>query len=144
MEELKNKFPEAIEEMITHLGEDTITLKKEYILPLSQYLKSQGYNFLSDLTGVDLGIDKTPRFQVVYHLYSINTHKRLRLKVNLPPGNPEVASVTSVWKTVDWFEREAYDLLGITFVNHPNLTRILLPDQFEGYPLRKDYPLRGR
>jgi NADH-quinone oxidoreductase subunit C len=144
MEELKQKFPEAIEETITHLGEDTITLKKEYILPISNHLKTQGYNFLSDLTGVDLGVDKNPRFQVIYHLYSISTHKRLRLKVNLPPDNPTVESVTPVWKTADWFEREAFDLFGITFINHPNLTRILLPDQFEGYPLRKDYPLRGR
>ena len=144
MEELKQKYPEAIEEIVTLLGEDTITLKKESILPICNHLKTQGYNFLSDLTGVDLGVDKNPRFQVIYHLYSISTHKRLRLKVNLPPDNPTVESVTLVWKTADWFEREAYDLFGITFLNHPNLTRILLPDQFEGYPLRKDYPLRGR
>ena len=144
MEELKQKYPEAIEETITHLGEDTITLKKEYILPICNHLKTQGYNFLSDLTGVDLGVDKNPRFQVIYHLYSISTHKRLRLKVNLPPDNPTVESVTPVWKTADWFEREAYDMFGITFTNHPNLTRILLPDNFEGCPLRKDYPLRGR
>jgi NADH-quinone oxidoreductase subunit C len=144
MEELKEKFPEAIEEQITHLGEDTITLKKEYLLPVSQHLKSQGFNFLSDLTGVDLGVDKDPRFQVIYHLYSLSTHKRLRLKVNLPAGDPEVESVIPVWKTANWFEREAFDLFGITFLNHPNLVRILLPDGFEGYPLRKDYPLRGR
>jgi NADH-quinone oxidoreductase subunit C len=144
MEELKQKYPEAIEETITHLGEDTITLKKEYILPICNHLKSQGYTFLSDLTGVDLGVDKNPRFQVIYHLYSISTHKRLRLKVNLPPENLTVNSVTPIWKTADWFEREAYDMFGITFTNHPNLTRILLPDNFEGCPLRKDYPLRGR
>jgi NADH-quinone oxidoreductase subunit C len=144
MEELKQKFPEAVEETKSHLGEDTITLKREYILPVCKYLKSQGYNFLSDLTGLDLGADKEPRFQVLYHLYSISTHKRLRLKVTLPPENPEVESVIPIWKTADWFEREAYDMFGITFTNHPNLTRILLPDNFEGCPLRKDYPLRGR
>jgi NADH-quinone oxidoreductase subunit C len=144
MEELRQKFPEAIEEITTHLGEETITLKKEYILPACHYLKSQGYTFLSDLTGVDLGVDKNPRFQVVYHLYSLNTHKRLRLKINLPAENPTVESVTPVWKTADWFEREAFDMFGIIFLNHPNLTRILTPDNFEDYPLRKDYPLRGR
>jgi NADH-quinone oxidoreductase subunit C len=144
MEELKQKFPEAVEETKSHLGEDTITLKKEYILPVCKYLKSQGYNFLSDLTGLDLGVDKEPRFQVIYHLYSLTTHKRLRLKVNPPSKNPTVESVTPIWKTADWFEREAYDMFGITFTNHPNLTRILLPDNFEGCPLRKDYPLRGR
>ena len=144
MEELKQKYPEAIEEIITHLGEETITIKKEFILSLCQYLKAQGYTFLSDVTGVDLGTEKDPRFQVVYHLYSLNTHKRLRLKVNLPSDTPEIDSVTPVWKTADWFEREAYDMFGIVFKNHPNLTRILTPDGFEGYPLRKDYPLRGR
>jgi NADH-quinone oxidoreductase subunit C len=144
MEELKQKFPEAVEETKSHLGEDTITLKKEYILPVCKYLKSQGYNFLSDLTGLDLGVDKEPRFQVIYHLYSLTTHKRLRLKVTPPSKNPTVESVTPIWKTADWFEREAYDMFGITFTNHPNLTRILLPDNFEGCPLRKDYPLRGR
>ena len=97
MEELRQKFPEAIEEITTHLGEETITLKKEYILPACHYLKSQGYTFLSDLTGVDLGVDKNPRFQVVYHLYSLNTHKRLRLKINLPAENPTVESVTPTW-----------------------------------------------
>jgi len=144
MEELKQKFPEAVEETKSHLGEDTITLKREYILPVCKYLKSQGYNFLSDLTGLDLGADKEPRFQVIYHLYSLTTHKRLRLKVTPPSQNPTVESVTPIWKTADWFEREAYDMFGITFTNHPNLTRILLPDNFEGCPLRKDYPLRGR
>jgi NADH-quinone oxidoreductase subunit C len=144
MEEIKRKYPEAVEETKTLLGEDTLTIKKEYILPISQHLKSQGYNFLSDLTGVDLGLEKNPRFQVIYHLFSIGTHKRLRLKVNLPSEDPTIESVTPLWKTANWFEREAYDLFGITFTNHPDLTRILLPDNFEGYPLRKDYPLRGR
>jgi NADH-quinone oxidoreductase subunit C len=144
MEEIQQKFPQAVEETTSLLGEDTITLKREYILPVCKYLKEQGYNFLSDLTGVDLGVEKEPRFQVVYHLYSLDTHKRLRLKATLPSKNPTIESVTPIWKTANWFEREAYDLLGINFKNHPNLTRILTPDNFEGYPLRKDYPLRGR
>jgi NADH-quinone oxidoreductase subunit C len=144
MEELKQKYPEAIEEIVNILGEETITVKREKILPLSQHFKSQGYNFLSDVSGVDLGIEKNPRFQVIYHLTAVPSGKRLRLKVNLSPDNPTVESVTSVWKGANWFEREAYDMLGITFLHHPNLTRILTPDGFEGYPLRKDYPLRGR
>jgi NADH-quinone oxidoreductase subunit C len=144
MEGIEERFKEAVEKTGSHLGEDTITLKREYIFPVCKYLKEQGYNFLSDLTGIDLGVERNPRFQVVYHLYSLSTHKRLRLKVNLPAEYPTTESVTSIWKTANWFEREAYDLFGITFKNHPDLTRILLPDPFEGYPLRKDYPLRGR
>jgi len=144
MEELREKFPEALEEHATHLGEETITVKKEYILSLCNYLKSQGYNFLSDISGVDLGVDKNPRFQVIYHITTVPAGKRLRVKVNLPPDNPSIDSVTTIWKSADWFEREVFDLFGVTFLNHPNLTRILTPDGFEGYPLRKDYPLRGR
>ena len=144
MEGIAEKFPGALEEIKSALGEDTITLKKETILPICRYLKEKGYNFLSDLTGLDLGIEKEPRYQVVYHLYSIETAKRLRLKVNLSSQDPAVETVTVVWKTANWFEREAYDLLGITFTNHPDLTRILLPDGFDGHQLRKDYPVRGR
>jgi NADH-quinone oxidoreductase subunit C len=144
MEGLKERYPEAIEEEITRLGEETITVKKEMIVVLCQHLKSEGYNFLADLTGVDLGADKSPRFQVIYHLSTVPTGKRLRLKVNLPSDNPTTDSVTPLWKSANWFEREVYDLFGITFKNHPNLSRILTPEGFEGYPLRKDYPLRGR
>jgi NADH-quinone oxidoreductase subunit C len=144
MEEIKQEYAEAIEEHVTHLGEETITVKKEMIVPLCQYLKSEGYNFLSDLTGVDLGENKNPRFQVIYHLTAVPSGKRLRLKVNLPPDKASIETVTTIWKSANWFEREAYDMFGITFTNHPNLTRILTPDGFEGYPLRKGYPLRGR
>jgi NADH-quinone oxidoreductase subunit C len=144
MEELREKFREAIEGVVIALGEETVTVKAGSIVPVCRYLKEEGYTYLSDVTGVDLGEKREPRFQVLYHLYSIESGRRIRLKVNLPGSDPEVESVTSVWKGANWFERAAYDLFGIEFPGHPDLTRILLPDDFEGYPLRKDYPVRGR
>jgi NADH-quinone oxidoreductase subunit C len=80
---------------------------------------------------------------VVYHLCSTKTRLRLRLKVSLPGKNPKIASVFPVWKAADWLEREAFDMYGITFAGHPDLRRILLTPDWQGYPLRKDYPLRG-
>lgn len=141
MEELRNKFPAAVEAIETRLGETTVTLKKEILSQACEFLKQEkGFDYLSDLTGLDLGKEANPRFAVVYHLYNMATHQRLRLKVLTSDA---VDSVTPVWKAANWFEREAFDLLGIVFTNHPNLTRIYMPDTFTGYPLRKDYPLRG-
>lgn len=78
-------------------------------------------------------------FQMVYHLHSLKTKKSFRIKVSTGKGNPEIPSVSNVWSTADWYEREAYDMMGIKFPGHPNLKRILNPDNWEGYPLRKDY-----
>ena len=86
---------------------------------------------------------REPRFEVVYHLFSISRHHRIRLKA-MVGENETIPSVISVWGTADWLEREAYDMYGIVFDGHPNLTRILMPDDWDGYPLRKDYPLKGR
>jgi len=80
---------------------------------------------------------------VVYHLYNIKTKERLRLKVSVPEGDAEVDTVSTVWKTANWLERECWDLVGISFKNHPDLRRILMPSDWEGHPLRKDYPLQG-
>jgi len=100
------------------------------------------FDFLIDLCGVDY-LPREPRFQVVYHLCSTRTRLRLRLKASLPGTDPKIASVFSVWKSADWMEREAFDMYGITFAGHPDLRRILLTPEWQGYPLRKDYPLRG-
>ena len=139
MEPLENKFPKAVQFTETRLEETTVVLKKEFLLQVCRYLqKEEGFDYLSDLTGLDLGIGAEPRYAVVYHLYSLEEHRWLRLKVKTPDA---VDSVTSVWKGADWFEREVYDLLGIVFSRHPNLTRIYMPDDFVGHPLRKDFPL---
>lgn len=99
------------------------------------------FNFLSDICGVDFH-PETPRFQLVYHLVSIPNHWRLRLKCQL--GDPPVApTITQVWTTANWHEREAYDMYGILFDNHPDLRRLYMWDEFDGFPMRRDFPLRG-
>jgi NADH-quinone oxidoreductase subunit C len=100
------------------------------------------YNFLADITCVDW-YPNEPRFDVVYHLLSIPRHERLRLKVRLAGSDPSLESITSVWPSANFFEREVYDLFGVRFSGHPNLRRIMMPEDWEGHPLRKDYPVEG-
>jgi len=141
MEELKNKFPEGIESIETRLNETTVTVKKEAILPVCEFLKKEkGFDYLNDLTGLDLGKEANPRFAVVYQIFSMKTRQRLRLKVKTADA---VDSVTPVWQGANWFEREVFDLLGVGFNHHPYLKRIYMADDFVGHPLRKDYPLKG-
>jgi NADH-quinone oxidoreductase subunit C len=100
------------------------------------------FNYLADLTCVDW-YPSEPRFEVVYHLLSISKKERVRLKVRLEGGSQAVESVTSVWPSANFYEREVFDLFGIRFSGHPNLRRIMMPDDWEGHPLRKDYPVEG-
>jgi NADH-quinone oxidoreductase subunit C len=103
---------------------------------------SCAFNFLSDLTCVDW-YPSEPRFEVIYHLLSIPKKERVRLKVRLDSSSPAVESVTSVWPGANFFEREVFDLFGIRFTGHPYLRRLLMPEDWEGHPLRKDYPVEG-
>jgi len=145
---LKEKFPDAVKEVKTFRGELTVSIDKDYIGKVAKFLcndKEYDFNYLSDLCGVDKSrLDGSDTFEVVYHLYSLKLNHRVRLKVKIPASNPRIDTVTNIWKTADWHEREAYDMFGIIFDGHPNLERILTPEGFEGYPLRKDYPLKGR
>lgn len=146
VETIKDTFPQAIEEVVHARDEYTIRVKREHLLKVSRFLKEAadyGFNFLSDLCGVDY-MGRNPRFEVVYHLYSIEHRHRLRMKVSLKEDDLTIPSVVSVWRTANWHERECYDLLGIHFSDHPDLRRILTPDGFKDHPLRKDFPLRGR
>jgi NADH-quinone oxidoreductase subunit C len=138
VERLKKTFPEISLEAVTYRGQNYLILPHESILPVSLYLKNEcGFTLLSDLTAADYP-QREKRFEVVYQLYSFTRNERLRLKV--PLGEQEtVESVVPVWIGADWMEREVYDMFGIRFDHHPNLQRILLPDEWEGYPLRKDY-----
>ena len=99
------------------------------------------YDFLSDLTAVDRFHDH-PRFEVVYHLYSLQFKRRIRLKLQVEEGEA-VQSVTPVWSSANWHEREVYDMFGVGFDGHPDLQRILMPEGWEGHPLRKDYPVQA-
>jgi NADH-quinone oxidoreductase subunit C len=115
------------------------------ILAICSFLHSDPeirMDYLADLCGVDYP-DREPRFEVVYNLYSLEHRHGIRVKAGLPAGEPSIDSVVSVWKGANWFEREAYDLYGIVFRDHPDLRRLLMTENWEGYPLRKDYPLTG-
>ncbi len=124
-------------------GELTLEIAAEKLVAVCGFLKhDQEFVRLSTVTGVDR-YPAEPRFEVVYHLHSLARNLRLRLKARLPGDNPEIDSVTPVWRSANWFERETFDLFGVRFRNHPDLTRIMLPDDWEGHPLRKDYPVTG-
>ena len=143
---LKREHPQWIGEMIEALGEVTALMPREHIVELCLFLKTSPaaeFNFLADLCGVDRGVEEEPRFEVNYHLFSTTTYHRLRLKVLLNEDDVHVPTVTGVWRTANWHERETYDLMGIVFDGHPDLRRILLPDDWQGHALRKDFPLRG-
>jgi len=138
---IKEKFPEDIEE-IDKTVDLTIKVKRDKILSICKFLHDAPgleFDYLVDICGVDYP-GRPSRFDVVYHFCSIKRKHRIRLKASLGEGE-FISSVESVWKAANWYEREVYDLLGIKFDNHPNLQRILLPDEWEGHPLRKDYPL---
>ncbi|MBA2378027.1 MAG: NADH-quinone oxidoreductase subunit C [Blastocatellia bacterium] len=125
-------------------GEVTVTVPGEAIESVCHYLRDDaGFDMLADLCGCDRGPEDDPRFEVNYHLFSTIHYDRLRLKVLLSEDAAKVPTVTGVWKTADWHERETFDLFGVVFDNHPDLRRILLPSDFDGYALRKDFPLRG-
>ncbi|MDY0189162.1 MAG: NADH-quinone oxidoreductase subunit C [Desulfuromonas sp.] len=140
---LKSAFAASVLEVKEHRGEVTVTVKKEDIVAICQFLKDEaGYNFLCDLCGVDY-LGQQPRFMVVYNLYNITTKERLRVKVAVAEDDASVDTVSTVWATANWPERECWDLMGISFNNHPDLRRILMPADWVGHPLRKDYPLQG-
>jgi NADH-quinone oxidoreductase subunit C len=139
---LKENFPQSILEVGEFRHELTIVVRKDDIVPICQSLRDDPelrFNFLSDLCGVDYP-ERKPRFDVVYNLYSISKNHRVRLKVRVDDGE-SVSSVTSVWSTANWHEREVFDMFGIRFEGHPDLRRILMPEDWEGHPLRKDFPL---
>jgi len=136
-------LPGAIRNGKWDRGEVTLEVAPERIVEVCRFLKSERqFVRLSDVTAVDW-YPQEPRFEVVYHLHSLERNERLRLKCRLPGQDPELDSVTAVWRSANWYEREVYDLFGIRFRNHPDLRRILMPEDWEGHPLRKDYPVHG-
>jgi len=123
-------------------GELTLTIVKEQIRAAAQTVQAAGYNFFEDMTAVDW-FPSTPRFQLSYHILSHAFKERIRLRVLLQGDDPVVDSITPVWAGANYYEREVFDLFGISFEGHPNQRRILMPDEFVGYPLRKDFPVEG-
>ena len=145
IEKLKAAFPQGIESDNEFRGDLTLQIRREDIVPVCRFLKDDAdlsFDMIIDLVGVDR---YTPanRFEVVYNLYSITNKAYVRLKVRVEEDNPVVDSVTGVWEGANWHEREAYDMIGIRFRGHPDLRRMYMPEEFEYYPLRKDFPLMG-
>jgi len=142
---LKQWDPQGIAEAVEFRGELTIVVPRDHIRRVAEFLLSDAemkFTFLADLSGVDR-FPVEPRFEVNYHLLSLERRERLRLKVRVPGDDPRVETVTPVWPTANWHERETFDLFGVRFEGHPDLRRILLPENWEGHPLRKDYPVEG-
>jgi len=145
-EKIKEKFPDEVLEIKEFRGQASILLKKDRILDICKHLHDDPelcFDYLVDLCGADYSESKEKRFEVIYHLYSMTHCHLIRLKAEAPAINPEIDSVTSVWAGANWHERECYDMFGIIFKGHPDLRRILMPEDWEGYPLRKDYPVEG-
>ena len=145
IDKVRGHFRTSILTVESFRDETTLVVGKDRLLEVFEFLRKDpdlSFDYLTDLCGVDYQPRK-PRFEVVYHLCSTKFDRRLRVKVPLEEGD-SIASVESVWKAANWYERETYDMLGIRFENHPDLRRILTWDGFEGYPLRKDFPVKGK
>jgi NADH-quinone oxidoreductase subunit C len=123
-------------------GELTLTIAAGQIRPAAATVQAAGYNFFEDVTAVDW-FPSTPRFQLSYHILSHTYKERIRLRVLVDGDAPAVESITSVWPAANFYEREVFDLFGIIFEGHPNLRRIMMPYEWQGHPLRKDYPVEG-
>lgn len=147
-EKLKSKFGSDILKAEVYRNQHAIVVKRERILDIMKFLKDDAelaYDFLADLTAVDyLKMEVSPRFQVVYNLRSMKHNRRVRIKVPVPENDCKIETVSELWKTANWLEREVYEMYGITFENHPDLRKLLMPEAYEYFPLRKDYPLRGK
>lgn len=153
LDRLKEKFGEAVLETHSHRGDDTALVRPEQILAICRFLKDDpemDFKLLESVTAVDRMLlpETSPRFEIIYHLFSVTHNKRVRLKARVdeaaPGKNPEIETVVTVWRTADWWERLVWDMYGVKFRGHPNLKRLYLYEEFKGHPLRKDYPLKGR
>ena len=145
LQRLRTRFGDAILESAEFRGELTVVVLHERIVDVCRFLKEDAelrFDLLSDLCGIDMA---TPvqRFGVIYNLFSIGRKHRIRVKTFCEEEDPIVPSVTAVWRTADWHERETYDMFGIRFAGHPDLRRVYMPEGFEHHPLRKDFPLMG-
>jgi len=145
LKKLREYDPEAVEDARLFRDEVTLYIRPAHFLRACEFLRDQPglkFSFLADVTALDL-YPQEPRFEVVYHLLSLETAQRLRLKVRVGGDNPHFITAVPVWPGANAFEREVFDLFGIAFDGHPFLRRLLLPEEWEGHPLRKDYPTEG-
>jgi NADH-quinone oxidoreductase subunit C len=135
--------PDAITSGSNELGETLLFIRPEKIAVVCRFLKdNQGFERLSGITAIDR-FPMEPRFEVLYLLHSVSRNLRLKLKAAVRSAQCEIASVTGVWPAANWYEREVFDLFGVRFTGHPDLRRLMMPDYWEGHPLRKDFPVHG-
>jgi NADH-quinone oxidoreductase subunit C len=134
--------PRALTDAKFDRNELTLTIAPDEIRAAAATLQAAGYNFFEDLTAVDW-FPSSPRFQLSYHILSHSYKEYIRLRVMVEEATPSVESITSVWPAANYYEREVFDLFGVRFEQHPNLRRIMMPDDWQGHPLRKDYPVEG-
>jgi NADH-quinone oxidoreductase subunit C len=149
IDSLKNEFPQDILDIKEYRGETTLFVSKEQIFKICAYLKDElNFTFLADLTAVDYLEVKSPRYEVVYHIHRFGPeceeNIRIRVKAELSEDDIKIDSVTPIWSGADWLEREVYDMFGIVFTGHPDLRRILMPEDYGPFPLRKDFDVRNR
>jgi len=143
IKKVKEKFPSEIKDTQVFRDEVTLIVRKDAIVEVLRYFHDDlEFDVLTDLCGVDR-FRTRPRFEVVYHLYSMKRNDRVRVKAPVAEGET-ISTVESIWKAANWYEREVFDMLGIVFEGHSNLERILLWEEFDGHPLRKDFPTEGR
>jgi NADH-quinone oxidoreductase subunit C len=135
-------LPSAVVDARFDRGELTLTISRDLIREAAAIVQQSGYNFLEDVTCVDWAPDRK-RFQVTYHILSHSLKRRIRLIATVEESDLSIASITSVWPSANFYEREVFDLFGVRFAGHPNLRRIMMPDEWDGHPLRKDYPVEG-
>ena len=143
VERLQAQFPDIFFEVRRFRNEVTVYVPREHIVEICQFCKTaegMNYNYLSDLTGNDWP-DRDPRFEVIYNLYSLKHFTYLRLIVRVPEDDTKLSTVTGVWRTSNWHEREVSEMFGITFEGHPDLRHLLLPEDWNGHPLRQDYEI---
>jgi len=146
---LQKEFPQDILDIKEYRNETTLIINKDQIHRFCKHLKDNlEFTFLADLTAVDYLEVKSPRYEVVYHIHRFGPdceeNIRIRLKAELTDDDPKIDSVVSIWSGADWLEREVYDMFGIEFTGHPDLRRILMPEGYKPYPLRKDFDVRNR
>jgi len=145
-EKIKEKFADQVVEVVEFRDQVSVIVKRDQILSILKFLHDDpllSLNHLQDLTAVDYSKKKEIRFEVVYNLYSIRHRHKVRIRAQVPENDTKIDSVVPIWSGANWHERECYDMFGITFTGHPDLRRILMPEDWEGFPLRKDYPLKG-
>ncbi len=153
LQKVQEQFPQAVIETHAFRGDETVIIRADALRAVAKFLKTNAeldFNFLMDLTAVDYlfyaggRIQKECRFEVVYHFLSLKHNHRLRIKVPIAEANPEVDTLSDLWPSANWYEREVWDMFGIRFKGHPNLKRILMYEEFQGHALRKDYAFDKR